>query len=56
VIQARHTERQSSVIVKVNGAVWDPSREAHQLSLEDLVLAYMRGGASVERPPELVAS
>ena len=42
VIQARHTERQSSVIVKVNGSVWDPSWEVHDLSLEELVLAYMR--------------
>ena len=45
IVQARHTGRQSSVVVKVNGSVWDPSWESHELSLEDLVLAYMRSSA-----------
>jgi len=41
VIQATHTERQTSLLVRVNGHVWDPSWEVHDISLEEIVLAYL---------------
>lgn len=50
VIEANHTERLSSLVVKVNGGVWDQAWEIHGLSLEDLVLSYMRSN----REPEVV--
>jgi len=52
VIQASHTERQSTLIVRssgpVDGAVWDSER----LDLEDLVLAYMTNAAAPARRTE----
>jgi ABC-2 type transport system ATP-binding protein len=41
VIEAHHTERQSTLIVRTTGPVLDPVWMVEQLSLEDLVLAYM---------------
>src|ERR1700761_6435413 len=41
VIQASHTDRQSTLIVRTTGPVLDPAWMVEQLSLEDLVLAYM---------------
>lgn len=41
VLQATHTDRQTTLLVRTNGHVWDPSWEAHDLSLEDIVLAYL---------------
>jgi ABC-2 type transport system ATP-binding protein len=41
VIEASHTERQSTLIVRSSAPVEDPSWGVEQLSLEDLVLAYM---------------
>jgi ABC-2 type transport system ATP-binding protein len=41
VISASHTERQTTVLVRTEGPVHDPAWSVGQLSLEDLVLAYM---------------
>jgi ABC-2 type transport system ATP-binding protein len=41
VIEASHTGRQSTFIVRTDSPVLDPSWTVTQLSLEDLVLAYM---------------
>src|ERR1700761_2159495 len=41
VIEERHTDRQSTLIVHTTGPVLDPAWMVEQLSLEDLVLAYM---------------
>jgi ABC-2 type transport system ATP-binding protein len=41
VIQASHTDRQSTLIVRTEGPVHDPAWAVEQLSLEDVVLAYM---------------
>jgi ABC-2 type transport system ATP-binding protein len=47
VIEASHTDRQSTLIVRTDGPVLDPVWMVEQLSLEDLVLAYMgRASAS----------
>jgi ABC-2 type transport system ATP-binding protein len=45
VIQASHTDRQSTMIVRTGGPVLDPAWTVEQLSLEDLVLAYMSQAA-----------
>jgi ABC-2 type transport system ATP-binding protein len=41
VISASHTERQTTVLVRTEGPIHDPAWTVGQLSLEDLVLAYM---------------
>ncbi|MEV4582514.1 ABC transporter ATP-binding protein [Nonomuraea jabiensis] len=41
VISARHTERQSTFIIRTDGPIHDPAWTVSGLSLEDLVLAYM---------------
>ncbi|MER6002912.1 ABC transporter ATP-binding protein [Nonomuraea angiospora] len=41
VISARHTERQSTFIVRTDAPIHDPAWTVSRLSLEDLVLAYM---------------
>jgi ABC-2 type transport system ATP-binding protein len=41
VISARHTDRQTTVVVRTEGPVLDPAWTVGHLSLEDLVLEYM---------------
>jgi ABC-2 type transport system ATP-binding protein len=41
VIEESHTDRQSTLLVRCDGPVLDPSWTVEQLGLEDLVLAYM---------------
>ncbi len=41
VIQANHTDRQSTFIVRAATATHDPAWALEPLSLEDLVLTYM---------------
>jgi ABC-2 type transport system ATP-binding protein len=48
VIEERHTERQSTLVARCDGPVLDPAWAVEDLSLEDLVLAYM-GHASETR-------
>lgn len=42
VVQARHTERQISLLVRTNGHIYDPSWIVSDVLLEDVVLAYLR--------------
>jgi ABC-2 type transport system ATP-binding protein len=44
VIEESHTDRQTTVLVRSRGPILDPTWTAKPLSLEDLVLAYMRRG------------
>jgi ABC-2 type transport system ATP-binding protein len=41
VIEASHTPRQTTLLVRLTGAVFDPSWEMRDVSLEDIVLAYL---------------
>jgi ABC-2 type transport system ATP-binding protein len=41
VIEEHHTDRQTTLLVRVNGRVFDPSWEIQDVSLEEIVLAYM---------------
>jgi ABC-2 type transport system ATP-binding protein len=45
VIDASHTERQTTLIVRSDGPVVDPAWTIESTSLEDLVLAYMTRGS-----------
>jgi ABC-2 type transport system ATP-binding protein len=49
VIEASETGRQSTFIVRTDGPVLDPAWTVEQLSLEDLVLAYMSQAGRAER-------
>ena len=46
VVEARHTDRQSTLVVRSSTPVDDPSWAAEPLSLEDLVLTYMSQAAT----------
>jgi ABC-2 type transport system ATP-binding protein len=41
VIRESHTDRQTTLLVRTNGPILDPRWTPHDLSLEDLVLAYL---------------
>ena len=49
VISASHTDVQTTLLVRVNGAVRDPSWTVSEVGLEDLVLAYMSQAADGRR-------
>jgi ABC-2 type transport system ATP-binding protein len=51
VVDAVHTPRQSTLLVRAAGPVLDPSFQVHDVSLEEIVLAYMgQGGPPALRP------
>jgi ABC-2 type transport system ATP-binding protein len=50
VIEASHTDRQSTFIVHSVGPVLDPAWIVEQISLEDMVLAYMSKGRDSQIP------
>jgi ABC-2 type transport system ATP-binding protein len=41
VVRASHTDRQASLLVRTSGPLLDPAWKAHEVTLEDLVLAYL---------------
>jgi ABC-type multidrug transport system ATPase subunit len=41
IIETSHTERQTTLLVRTNGPLFDPSWEVQEVSLEDIVLAYL---------------
>jgi ABC-2 type transport system ATP-binding protein len=41
VVEARHAERQSSLLARVSGPILDPAWQVQDVSLESLVLAYL---------------
>jgi len=49
VISASHTDRQTSLLVRSEAPILDPSWTVAELGLEDLVLAYMSGSKMVDR-------
>ncbi|WP_433173172.1 ABC transporter ATP-binding protein [Actinoallomurus sp. CA-150999] len=54
VVTADHTERQTTLLVRTDGPIHDPSWTASQVGLEDLVLAYMsRPGIGHDERPAL---
>ena len=51
VVSASHTDRQSTLVVRTDAPVLDPSWTVGRLGLEDLVLAYMEGSRAVTPRP-----
>jgi ABC-2 type transport system ATP-binding protein len=49
VVRETHTERQTTLLVRANGHVYDATWELHDLDLEEIVLAYLGRDASRER-------
>jgi ABC-2 type transport system ATP-binding protein len=43
-VRARHTDRQSTLLVRTDGPVQDPAWTVRELTLEDLILAYLADG------------
>jgi ABC-2 type transport system ATP-binding protein len=41
VVRASHTDRQATLLVRTDGPVHDPAWKAHEVTLEDVVLAYL---------------
>jgi ABC-2 type transport system ATP-binding protein len=50
VVWSRHTDRQTTAVVATDGPVLDPAWQVEELGLEDIVLAYMGGGADAGPP------
>jgi ABC-2 type transport system ATP-binding protein len=55
VVRETHTERQTSLLVRANGHVYDSCWELHEVGLEEIVLAYMASGNGRVAPREAVA-
>jgi ABC-2 type transport system ATP-binding protein len=55
VIRESHTARQTSLLVRANGHVYDAVWEQHPVDLEEIVLAYLGYDAPIVREPEAVA-
>jgi ABC-2 type transport system ATP-binding protein len=41
ILQASHTDRQSTLLVRVDGPIIDPQWTVHEVPMEDLILAYL---------------
>ncbi len=44
VVRASHTDKQSTLLVRTNGPIDDPQWTVHEVTLEDLILAYLADG------------
>jgi ABC-2 type transport system ATP-binding protein len=56
IVEASHTDRQTTLLVRTGGPVHDPTWAVHDVDLEQLVLAYMRNPRATARPrPALTA-
>ncbi|PZG22624.1 ABC transporter ATP-binding protein [Micromonospora craterilacus] len=49
VVRAEHTDRQSTLLVRTNAPLRDPAWKAYDVTLEDLILAYLGDGDSRPR-------
>ena len=47
VIRASHTERQTTLLVRANGHVYDARWQLHEVALEEIVLAYLGAPAAL---------
>ena len=50
-IRESHTERQTTLLVRANGHVYDSRWELHEVDLEEIVLAYLGQGAATAAAP-----
>ena len=57
VIEASHTDRQSTLLIRSDGPVLDPAWTVRPVTLDDLVLAYMsRARDTDDQPPTRIGS
>ncbi|SRR6266545_4947298 len=56
VVEASHTDRQTTLLVRVAGPVHDPAWTVHDIGLEQLVLAYMRHPETTALPRPALAA
>jgi ABC-2 type transport system ATP-binding protein len=56
VVEEQHTERQTTLLVRTDGPILDPSWSSESLSLEELVLAYLGHPGATALPPPRVAA
>jgi ABC-2 type transport system ATP-binding protein len=56
VVAASHTDRQTTLLVRVAGTVHDPTWAVHDVGLEQLVLAYMRHPQTTALPRPALAA
>src|SRR5208282_103430 len=49
VIEASHTDRQSTLLVRTEEPIHDPAWAVEEIGVEDLVLAYMRKATGAHR-------
>jgi ABC-2 type transport system ATP-binding protein len=52
VIEASHTDRQSTFFIRSDGPIFDPAWTVEPVGLQDLVLAYMRRAEAIDRVRE----
>ncbi len=55
IVQESHAERQTTLFVRTDGPILDPAWEVHEVSLEDLVLAYLGQPAASALPEPRLA-
>jgi ABC-2 type transport system ATP-binding protein len=55
VVEAKHTELESALLVKTNGHLPPPHWRVHDVSLEDLVLAYLSNSRAASLPSPTLA-
>jgi ABC-2 type transport system ATP-binding protein len=46
VVRASHTDRQSTLLVRTDGPISDPLWTVHEVTLEELILAYLADGGA----------
>lgn len=54
VVQEHHTDRQTVLLVRTNGQIYDPAWTVSEVPLEDVVLAYLRAPAAHALPEPVV--
>jgi ABC-2 type transport system ATP-binding protein len=56
IVEASHTQRQTTLLVRAAGPVHDPAWAVHEVGLEQLVLAYMRHPQTTALPRPTLAA
>jgi ABC-2 type transport system ATP-binding protein len=56
VVEASHTQRQTTLLVRTTGPIHDPTWAVHDVGLEQLVLAYMRHPETTALPRPALAA
>jgi ABC-2 type transport system ATP-binding protein len=56
IVEASHTDRQTTLLVRTAGPVHDPAWAVHDVGLEQLVLAYMRHPETTAPPSPTLAA